>query len=147
MKLILIKDVENLGKAGEEIEVKDGYASNYLLPRNLAVRLTKANLKVVEDIKRKESLKLKKEKGAAQRLADKIAVASCTISVEAGEEDKLFGSVTSEMIAEAYAAEGFEIDKKRIELETPIKKLGVYHASFKIHPEVSAQLKIWVVKK
>ena len=147
MKVILIKDVEKLGQIGDEIEIKDGYARNYLIPRKVAIESTKGAVKILEQ-KRKErarrELLLKEE---MQVVAEKIAGISCTISMEAGEEEKLFGAVTTEMIAEALAAEGAEIDKKKIDLAEPIKALGVYTIDVKLHPEVKAQARVWVVKK
>lgn len=147
MKIILMKDMEKLGDVGDEIEVSDGYARNYLIPKKVAIRATKGALKVVEQKKKEKERRLQKEKQEAAELAEKMTDLSCTITVEAGEEDKLFGAVTSEMIAEALAAEGVEVDKKKVSLEEPIKALGVYNVDIKLHPEVKAQARIWVVKK
>jgi large subunit ribosomal protein L9 len=142
-----MKDMEKLGDVGDEIEVSDGYARNYLIPKKVAIRATKGALKVVEQKKKEKERRLQKEKQEAAELAEKMTDLSCTITVEAGEEDKLFGAVTSEMIAEALAAEGVEVDKKKVSLEEPIKALGVYNVDIKLHPEVKAQARIWVVKK
>lgn len=147
MKVILIENVEKLGTIGKELEVKDGYARNYLIPQKLAVEATPAALSIIEK-KRKETAKLeKKHKEESLFMAEKLKSVSCTIRMEAGEEDKLFGSVTSELIVESLAAEGIEIDKKKIILEEQIKTLGVYNVDIKLHPEVKAQVRIWVVKK
>jgi large subunit ribosomal protein L9 len=147
VKVILIENVENLGAMGKEVEVTDGYARNYLLPRKLAVEATSAALCLIEK-KKKERAKLEeKEKQAVQQLVDKLKGTSCTIKMEAGEGDKLFGSVTTEMIAEHLRAEGIEIDRKNILLGEPIKALGVFNVDLKLHTEVKAQLRVWVVKK
>ena len=147
MKVILIEDVKKLGSMGDIVQVKDGYARNFLFPKNLAKLATDSNLSIIEEIKKKKIQALLKEKKEAELLKEKISLVSCTISIEAGEDDKLFGSVTSQDVAEAFEQEGFSIDKKKIILEEAIKKLGVYHISIKLHPEVTAEAKIWVVKK
>ena len=147
MKVIMMKDVEKLGRLGDEIEVKDGFARNYLIPQKIVMESTENALRIVEK-KRKEKERLQKQAIAEySAVAEKIAAASCTISMEAGEEDKLFGAVTSEMIAESLRGEGIEVDKKKIVLEEPIKALGVYNIDIKLHPEVKTQVRIWVVKK
>lgn len=147
IKVILLKDVAKLGNAGEIVSVKEGYARNFLIPNNKAKPATAGNMKIWEAIKKKVSVKEQAILTEANTLADKISNLSLTISVQAGEEEKLFGSVSNEMISEALAAEGVVIDKKDILLEEPIKKLGVFQVSVKIHPEVRANLKVWVVKK
>jgi large subunit ribosomal protein L9 len=147
MKVILIKDVANLGKMGDEVEIKDGYARNYLMPRKEAIEATPGALKVLEQKKNQAARKAKKAKEECVLLAEKIAASSCTIPMEAGEEDKLFGAVTAELIADALGAEGIEIDKRKIELEEPIKAIGLYHVVIKLHPEVKTEAKVWVIKK
>ena len=147
MKLILLKDVPKLGVLGDEVEVKDGYARNYLLPRNYAIKSTKGAVRVLEQKQKQKERREKVLRNQSEKIAEKIKLISCTIPVEAGEEDKLFGSVTAEMIKEVLLAEGVEVDKKQIALEDPIKALGVYNVDIKLHPEVKAQLRIWVVKK
>ncbi len=147
MKVILIEDVKNVGSMGDVMDVKSGFARNFLLPRNLARLATDANLKNIEDIKKKKLLALGKEKAQAEELKEKLAQVSCTVSVEAGDDDKIFGSVTAQDIAEALEQEGYSLDKRKIVIEEPIKKLGVYHVSIKIHPEVTGEVKVWVVKK
>ncbi|PIU42270.1 MAG: 50S ribosomal protein L9 [Candidatus Omnitrophica bacterium CG07_land_8_20_14_0_80_42_15] len=147
MKVILIKDIENLGVVGDVINVSDGYARNFLIPRGYAKNATPSNLKTVEEEKRK-ALRLKeKEKEGILLLAEKISNSSFTIPMRAGEEDKLFGAVTTEMIAKACEAEGIKVDKHNIQIDEPIKKLGVYQVKIKLHPEVNATLKLWVVKE
>jgi len=147
VKVILIKDVEKLGGIGDEVTVKDGYARNYLIPKKLAAEVTKGALRMLEQKKREKQRRESQLKEECERLAEKITAASCTISVDAGEGDKLFGSVTSEMIAEGLRADGIEIDRKKIVLEEPIKALGVYSVDVRLHPEVKTQLRVWVVKK
>ncbi|MDD4956978.1 MAG: 50S ribosomal protein L9 [Candidatus Omnitrophica bacterium] len=147
MKVILIKDVESLGQIGDEMEVKDGYARNYLIPNKFVIEATPGAVSILEQKKRQKERRERKLMEAAGQLAEKIAALSITVSMEAGEEDKLFGAVTSEVIAEYLAAEGIEIDKKKIVLDDPIKALGVYNVEIKLHPEVKAQARVWVVKK
>ncbi|MBN3038293.1 MAG: 50S ribosomal protein L9 [Candidatus Omnitrophica bacterium] len=147
MEVILKKNVEKLGKAGDVASVKDGYARNFLFPQGLALPATAANLKVIEREKEKATLRQEKEKQAAQELAEKINATSCTISVQAGEDGKLYGSVTNQDIAQAYKQEGINIDKKKIELPEPIKEVGVFKVDVKLHPEITAEAKIWVVKE
>ena len=147
MKVILIKDINRLGEIGDEVEVKDGYARNYLIPQKCAVESNAGALRIIDQKKKEKALKEKQLLEELTELAGKIEASSCTISMDAGEEDKLFGSVTSDMIAEAFVAEGITVDKKRILLEEPLKALGVYDIEIKLHPEVKAQARIWVVKK
>lgn len=147
MKVILIEDVKNVGSIGEVVQVKQGYARNFLFPKNLAKPATEANQKVIEGIKKKRQLALVREKKAAEELKEKLSLVSCTISVEAGDDDKLFGSVTAQDIARAFEEEGFSIDKRKIMLDEPIRKLGVYNVTVKLHAEVSGEVKVWVVKR
>jgi len=147
VKVILLKDVDKLGELGDEVEVKDGYARNFLIPRKLAVNSTKGAVRILEQKKREKERREKQLIEECRALAEKIEAASCTISMEAGEEDKLFGSVTSEMISESLREEGIDVDKKQIVLEEPLKALGVYGVEVRLHPEVKAQARVWVVKK
>ena len=147
MKVILMDDVKKLGKLGDIVNVKRGYARNFLFPRNLAIEAGGKNLKILEEKKKKRELDIAKEKRNAEELAKKITGFSCTVPVTAGEEDKLFGSVTAEHIAEAFIAEGLNIDKKQIQLAEPIRKLGIYQIEIKLRPEVTVSTKVWVVKK
>ncbi|MBI5115802.1 50S ribosomal protein L9 [Candidatus Poribacteria bacterium] len=146
MKVILREDIKRLGNAGEVVEVKEGYGRNYLIPRNLAVSADAGHMRQLEH--ERKVLREKKEKSTkeAKSLADKIAAASCTIAVQVGEEDKIFGSVTAMDIVESLKKEGLEIDKKNIQLEEPIKSLGVFTVPVRVIPEVEAKLKVWVVK-
>jgi len=146
MKLVLKTDVDKLGKAGDIIEVAPGYARNYLIPRGKAIEANKQNLKAFEDYKRAQDKKLKKQKEEAEETAKKIEHISCTIVMQAHDE-QLYGAVTNADIAKALHQEGIKIDKKDILLEEPIKALGVYQVWVKLHPEVKQQVKVWVVQK
>ena len=147
MKVILMGDVKDIGAMGDIVDVKDGFARNFLFPKNLARLAIGSNLKIIEDIKKKKVLAALREKKEAEEMKAKIASLSCTIPVEAGEDDKLFGSVTSQDISRAFELEGLVVEKQKVILEEPIKKLGVYNVSIKLHPEVTAEVKVWVVKK
>ncbi|MDO8603330.1 MAG: 50S ribosomal protein L9 [Candidatus Omnitrophota bacterium] len=147
MKVILIEDVKSIGSMGDVVDIKEGFARNFLFPKKLARAAVGSNLKIIEDIKRKKVIAALKEKKEAELLKSKISDISLTITVEAGDDDKLFGSVTSQDVANAFEQEGLLIDKKKIILEEHIKKLGVYQIPVKLHPEVSGEVKVWVVKK
>lgn len=147
MEVILHEDVPNLGQVGDIVTVKDGYARNYLLPRKMAVVAEPRNLRMLEHQKKVVAAKQASMKGKAEELAAKLALLSITIGKEAGEEDKLFGSVTTMDISNALRAEGYTIDKRHIKLAEQIKKIGVYDVAVRLHPEVEGTVKIWVVKK
>ena len=147
MKVILTEDVTNLGSAGDSITVKDGYARNNLIPKGKALRTTSQNVKSFEHQKRLVQAKLNKLKKEAESMVDKIESVSCTVTKAAGEEDKLFGSVTSADIQKSLQNEGIDVDKRKIILAEPIKSLGIFTVPVKIHPEVMANLKVWVVKE
>ena len=147
MKVILIEDVQKLGSMGDVVQVKDGFARNYLFPKNLAKLATSSNTKIIEEIKKKKMQALVREKKEAEELKERLSLMSCTLAVEAGEEDKLFGSVSAQEIARAFEEEGISLDKRKIILEEPIKRLGVYHVAVKLHPEVTGEVKVWVVKR
>ena len=147
MKVILTQTIERLGKIGDIVNVKDGYARNYLFPKNAAKEATSGNMKILESLKAKQALEDAKRLNEAKALAENIGALSVTISAKAGEEDKLFGAITTEMISTALGNEKIIIDKKEIVLDEPIKKLGVYQVAVKIHPQVKASLKVSVVNK
>jgi large subunit ribosomal protein L9 len=147
MKLILMQDVDKLGHVGDIVNVKEGYARNFLLPSNKAKAATPGNMKLLEARKKKEDLENERKTEAARAVANRLANISLTITMEAGEEDKLFGSVTGDMISDRLKDEGIEIDKKDILIEEPIKKLGVYQVTARVHPLVKATLRVWIVKK
>ncbi|MBZ0156458.1 MAG: 50S ribosomal protein L9 [Alphaproteobacteria bacterium] len=145
MKVILKDDVKDVGQIGDMVTVKDGYARNFLIPKGLAIEANPKNIRTLEHEKRKIQEMVRKAKTGAEELAAKIAATAVTIKAKAGEEEKLFGAVTAMDIAEALKNEGVEIDRKRIMLEEPIKRLGSYTVPVKIHPEVSAQLSVQVI--
>ena len=145
MKVILKSDVKDLGQVGEVINVKDGFARNFLVPQGLAVEASTKNVKVFEHEKKKIQEMARKVKSGAAGLAEKISEAKIIIKAKAGEEDKLFGSETSMDIADALKSEGIEIDKKKIQLDEPIKRIGEYTVAIKLHSEISAQLNVQVV--
>lgn len=147
MKVILTQDVEELGKCGDVIEVKAGYGRNFLLPRNLAIAASKGNLRAIDELKSRQELRSSKQRREAEAIKNKIEKVSCTAEVNVGEDDKVFGSVTAPMIAELLQTEGVGVDRKKILLEEPLKALGVYTIPIKINSEVTANLKVWVVKK
>ena len=147
MKVILREDMSNLGTAGTIVNVSPGYLRNYLMPRSLAIPATGNNLKAFEHEKRvMESKKLKRKK-EAETLKGKLERISCSISKKVGENDKLFGSVTTQDIEKAFNNEGFTIDKKDILLPDPIKALGVYTVPIRLFEDVVANTKVWVVKE
>jgi large subunit ribosomal protein L9 len=147
VKLILREDVENLGRVGDVVDVAGGYGRNYLLPRGLAVKASTKNLKEQEHQKKLIQARLERHKKDAQEMAGSLDSVSCTIARKTGEEEKLYGSVTSRDIEEALKEEGISIDRKRILLEEPIKQLGVYTVPVKLHTEVIGNIKVWVVKE
>ncbi len=149
MKVILRQNIESLGKMGEVVAVKDGYARNYLLPRGMAYVATKGNVQVLEQERRSLQVKQNRELKKAADIAAELEKHenAITIAMQVGEEDKLFGTVTKEMIAEKLVEKGFSIDKRKIEIDEPIKVLGIYTVSAKLHAEVSAKIKVWVVRQ
>ena len=147
MEIILLEEVKSLGKQGETVKVKDGYARNFLIPNKLAMVHSKGAEQVIEEKKKKQIRKLKKEKEGCQETAKKLAQLSINIAMESGVDDALFGTVTTEAVWHALQQEGIQIDKKSIIINEPIKKLGVYTIEVKLHPEVKQEMRIWVVKK
>lgn len=147
MKVILINDVKLLGKMGDLVDVKEGYARNYLFPKNLAIKKTEDSLKAFEERKKRRAKEIEKEKIRFEELSNRINSTSFTIQAAAGDEDKLFGSVTADDIAVVLTAENIPVDKKQVHIKEPIKKLGVYQVEIKLHPEITATAKIWVIRK
>lgn len=147
MEVILREDMSNLGKAGELVKVKAGYARNFLLPQKKAVVADPKNVRMLEHQKRVAEAGQKKLRKTAEEMAAKLALLSITIEREAGEEDKLFGSVTTRDIADALRREGTVVDKRTITIKDPIKQIGVFDVEVKLHPEVVGMVKVWVVKK
>ena len=147
IKIVLKGDVAGVGKTGDVKQVKDGFARNFLLPRNLASVATDHALRQVEIDQKKKETKKVLEKKKAQELAEKFNSLSVTMAVEVNEDGKLYGSLTAQDVEKALSAEGIEIDKKMILLASPIKDLGIYDLDIKLHPEVAVKIKVWVVKK
>ena len=147
MKIILKKDISTLGTAGEIIDVKPGYARNYLIPKGFAVSATGSNLKIYEQERKARERRFEEEKQKAQILADKLNAVSVTATVQVGEEDKVFGAVTNQNIADLLHEKGFEIDRKKIILEEPLKELGVYNVPIKLFQDVEATIKVWIVRE
>lgn len=145
LELILMADVEGLGLEGQTVKVTEGYARNYLLPRKLATNISHAALKRLEKNRLERDSRQQKDRAAAQALAQALEQASCTIPVKVGDNDKLFGSVNANDIADALKAQKIELDRRKIHLAEPIRELGVYTVKVKLHPEVEASLKVWVV--
>ncbi len=147
MKVILRRDHESLGKIGDVVVVKDGYARNFLIPRGIAYQALSGNIKALEEEKKSVEKRNLQELKAAENLAAQLESVSVTIPVQVGEEDKIFGTVTTQMIADALKEKGHDIDKRKIEIEEPIKALGIYGVSLKLHQNVSAKIKVWVVRE
>jgi large subunit ribosomal protein L9 len=145
MKVILREDVYNLGKSGEVVSVKDGYGRNYLLPRKLAVLASDQNVKQLEHEKAVIEARAAKTRGAAQEQAKALSNVAVKISRKVGEQDKLYGSVTSLDIAEALVAQGQKIDRRHIHLPEPIKAVGQYEVEVRLHRDVASKLKVEVV--
>lgn len=146
MNVILKEDIKGLGKTGDTVKVADGYGRNFLIPGKKAVEATPENIRIVEREKKKLEERLKHNLQEAEELSKKIAESSVTISRQVGEGERMFGSVTPADIAEALEKEGLKIDRRQIHLERPIKELGLFQVPVKVHPEVSTNLKVWVVK-
>lgn len=148
VKVILKQDLENLGQAGEVVTVKPGFARNYLVPRGLAYEATPANIRQLEDEKRRAEAKSKKEYLEARRRAAQLEGVSLTFHARAGEESKLFGSITAADIADRLKEQGldFQVDRRQIDLDEPIKALGVYTVPIRLHTEVRPEIKVWVIK-
>jgi large subunit ribosomal protein L9 len=145
MKVILTEEIRGLGTRGDVVTVKDGYARNYLLPKNLAREASAGNLKQIEHERRKWALLAQQEKDVAQKAADKVKGVKITIEKRVGEHGQLFGSVTANEIADGLLAKGIEVDKRRIELEQPIKNLGLHDVDVRLHRDVIAKIQVEVV--
>ena len=147
MKIILRKEMEKLGGIGTVVEVKDGYARNYLIPKGLAYPATEGNMRALAEEKKQAEQRQIKERKSGEKLATELEKVSITLQMKVGEEDKLFGSVTGQMIADALKEKGFEIDKRHIDLEEPIKSLGIYNVNIKLSQGVTGKVKLWVVRE
>lgn len=145
MKIILRKHIEKLGETGDVVSVKDGYARNYLIPRDLAYVAKEGSVRRIE-AERKRSLKAaEKMKEVAEKMATKLSDVQISIQMKVGDEGKLYGSVTNQMVATELASKGFDIDKKHIILDDAIRTLGIFDVKIKLHPEVLTAVKVWVI--
>ena len=147
MKVILKEDVKNLGTMGQIVDVSDGYVRNFLTPRGLAVEANVKNIKSLEHQKKIIQEKAKKIKNQAQDLSSRISAMTLVIKAKAGEEGKLFGSVTAMDVVEALKNEGVDIDKRKIALDEPIRRLGAFTVSLKLHSEIPTQVNVQVVEE
>lgn len=147
MEVILRKEHDKLGAVGEKVVVKDGYARNYLIPRGLAYEATEGALQALGEEKKQSVRRTSKELKSSEKLAQELERVSITIQMKVGEDEKLFGSVTSQMIADSLKEKGFEIDKRIIDLEEPLKALGIYTVNVKLHQNVTGKVKVWVVRE
>lgn len=144
-EIILKQDVENLGETGEVVDVKPGYARNYLLPQGMAVPATEGNLERIHEERRRVERSEERQREEAEELASVLGGRSITFHVRAGEEGRLYGSVTASDITDELADEGIAVDRRRLVLDEPIKELGVYNVAVDLHEDVRPELKIWVV--
>ncbi|HZA98528.1 MAG TPA: 50S ribosomal protein L9 [Gemmatimonadales bacterium] len=144
IEVILREDIKTLGRAGEMVRVKPGYARNYLLPQGLAYEATEGNKKRIAAETRVRAARNQSERDQAEREAATLRDVTVSLTSKAGEEGKLFGSITSQDIAEALAGQGHTVDRRRIELEHPIKTTGVHSVTVRLHPEVHAELRVSV---
>lgn len=147
MKIILRQDYDALGKMGDMVTVKDGYARNFLIPKQIAVLANQKNMKILQEERKTFERQQNKDKKQAEGLAKELEKVSITATVSVGEEDRVFGSVTAQTIADLLKEKGYDIDKKKIHLEEPIKALGIYTVSLKLHQDVDANVRVWVVKE
>ena len=147
MEIILRQAVENLGKTGDVVKVKSGYARNYLLPHGLAYEATPGNLKRIQQERDRLEAAENERRTAAQTLAERLEQVSLTFSARVGEEGKLFGSVTAADIQQQLESQGFHIERRQIDLHEPIKALGVYRVPVKLHAEVKPEIRVWVIKQ
>jgi len=147
MKVILKEEIKEFGNKFAIVEVKDGFARNYLLPRGLAVIASQANIAKINEEKQKQILSKNLEKKKLEDIAGKLSGLACNVKVEATDKDIIYGSVCAEDIVMAIKEEGHIIDKVKVILDEPIKKLGIYEVTIELHPEVRTKIKVWVVRK
>jgi len=147
MEIILMENIEKLGQVGDVVKVKNGYARNYLLPRQMAMPATAGNVKRIEKEKTKRLAIREAEKKEAQIRADELSKVSITIAVQVNEEEKLYGAISESDIIEAIHAQGHQIDRKSLVIEKPINELGQTEVGVKLHPQVIAKIRLWVTKK
>ncbi len=147
MEIILLGNVPDLGKVGDVVKVKNGYARNYLLPRQMAINATPGNIKRIEREKTKRLAQYEEEKKQAQSKAAEYSKVSLTLAVEVNDQEKLYGAVSETDILEALKAEGLNIEKKSLVVEKSIDELGIFEIGIKLHPEVIAKVRLWVTKQ
>jgi large subunit ribosomal protein L9 len=147
MEIILSQSIESLGKVGDVVKVKDGFARNYLLPRKLGVAATSGNKKKIEQFKAKEAAIYQERKKEAEAMAEQIAKVSLTITVEVNDQDKMYGNVTETEILRSLKQEGFEFDKTQLIIEKPVEELGIFEIGINLHPDVKGKFRLWVTKK
>ncbi len=147
MKVILRKDQDKLGQVGAVVDVKDGYARNYLIPKGIAYPASEGSMRALDEEKKQAERRSAKELKTSEKLAQELEKLSITIKMKVGEDEKLFGSVTSQMIADAVKEKGFDLDKRIFEMPEPIKALGIYNVDVKLHQSVTGKVKVWVVRE
>jgi len=147
VKIILRQDYDSLGKTGDVVTVKDGYARNFLIPKRIAVSATPKNVKILEEEQKTIQHRKDKDRRRAEVLAKEMEKISLTATVPVGEEDRVFGSVTAQSVADLLKEKGYDIDKRKIQLDEPIKALGIYTVPLKLHTDVEAKIRVWVVKE
>ncbi len=147
MQVILLEDVPALGKVGESVKVSEGYGRNYLIPQKKAILATEKGINILEHQRREVQQRMGKVKKDVEKVAEQIEKLSCTFAKPVGESGKLFGSVTSMEIESFLKENGIDVDRKKIQLEEPIKNLGMFTIPIKLHPELTAHLKVWVVQE
>ena len=147
MKVILVEDVPRLGAKGDVVKVKDGHARNYLIPSGKALLANAGNLARLTDTMKLEEMRDRKDRRAAERVAERLAGVSCTIRVQADEADKLYGSVGQREIAQSLEDQGLELEVHAVQLDEPIKMLGVYPVTIELYKGVTAEIRVWVVRE
>ena len=146
MKIILRQDYEALGKVGDVVTVKDGYARNFLMPKRIGVLANQKSIRILEEERKTLARQQNKDKRQAEAMVSELEKISITATVSVGEEDRVFWSVTTQTIADLLKEKGYEIDKKKIHLDEPIKALGIYTVPLRLHQDVEANIRVWVVK-
>ena len=147
MKVILRKEHDKLGQVGAVVDVKDGYARNFLIPKGIAFPASNGSMRALEEEKKQTDRRRTKEMKGSEKLAAELEKLSITLQMKVGEDEKLFGAVTSQMVADALKEKGFDLDKRIIDLEEPIKALGIYTVDVKLPQNVTGKVKVWVVRE
>ena len=147
MKIILRQDFSPLGKIGDVVKVRDGYARNFLIPQSIGILATSKNMRILEEERKVVERQQNKDKRNAETLAKELEKISITATVSVGEEDRVFGSVTAQTVADLLKEKGYDIDKRKIQIDETIKALGIYTIPIKLHTDVEAKVRLWVVKE